>query len=94
MLEVLYRLKESRTDAVVGLQPEGLAQQLRISPKALRAALRFLEQEQVVWRDHRQHKRRRGGAPHEAVSGDSTAGAMRCRGLRPVRVLPLKCCGG
>ena len=48
----------------------GLAQQLHIHPKALRSALRYLEQEQVVWREHRAFKRRRQGAADEEDGGD------------------------
>ena len=47
----------------------GLAQQLHIHPKALRSALRYLEQEQVVWREHRAFKRRRQGATDEDDGG-------------------------
>ncbi len=47
----------------------GLAQQLHIHPKALRSALRYLEQEQVVWREHRAFKRRRQGAADEEDGG-------------------------
>lgn len=68
------KLHHSLSDCSPLSQPEGLAQQLRIQPKALRAALRYLEQEQFVWRDHRQHKRKRGAVGSQAISDDSTAG--------------------
>ena len=50
-------------------QGQGLAQQLNIHPKAMRSALRYLEQEQMVWREHRAFKRRRQGSGGEASAG-------------------------
>ena len=63
------------------LQGLGLAQQLQVHPKALRSALRYLEQEQVVWREHRAFKRRRQGAADE----EEAAGARppRCMFVPP-----------
>ena len=58
-------------------QGQGLAQQLHIHPKALRSALRYLEQEQVVWREHRAFKRRRQGAADEEAAGARLCGSCK-----------------
>ncbi len=54
----------------------GLAQQLHIHPKALRSALRYLEQEQMVWREHRAFKRRRQGSGGEGSAGVCMLGCL------------------